>query len=188
MRRACLLAVVAGCALTSRSAPLHYRYFAPVATLSTASPTTLACPRLRLGRVSSSDHLRYRIAHRRSAVEVELYETLRWTERPEDYVRRALASSLFDQRGLHQAVDGVAPTLDVELTAFEEVERGAQRFGRVALRYRLVDEHDVLERQTIEIEREVGTAEITRVVEVIGDALAAATEELGRRVARQLCR
>lgn len=188
MRRACLLAVVASCSLTSHTPPLRYRYFAPVATVATPSPTPATCPRLRLGRISASDHLRYRIAHRRSPVEVELYETLRWTERPEDYVRRALASSLFDQRGLQQAVDAVAPTLDVEITAFEEVERGAQRFGRVELRYQLVDEHDVIQRQTIEVDREAPTAEITRVVAVIGDALAAATAELGQRVARQLCR
>lgn len=188
MRTSYLLAAIAGCSLTSKSTPVQFRYFAPVTTVASLSQPPATCSRLRLGRVTASDHLRFRIAHRRSPVEVELYETLRWTERPEDYVRRALASSLFDRHGLQRTLDRPAPTLEVEVTAFEEVERGARRFGRVELHYQLADDHDIVESQTVEVERPVDSAEIARVVAVIGDALIAATDELGSRVARRLCR
>lgn len=186
-RTSWLLATLAGCSLTAKSAPIEYRYFAPAMPAASSTPHE-TCSRLRLGRVRSSDHLRYRIAHRRSQVEVELYDTLRWTERPEDYVRRALDQSLFDERGFQRALGDAAPTVEVEITAFEEVERGSRRLGRIELRYQLADERDVLDTQTVSIEREAKATEIASVISAIGDALTAATDELGDRLARRLCR
>ncbi len=186
MKTTWLAIVLAGCTLTSKSAPIEYRYFSPEARAAPAVPPG-TCSRLRLGRIGASDHLRYRIAHRRSAVELELDDTLRWTERPEDYVRRALVRSL-DERGIPRAIGDAAPVLDLEVTAFEEVERGGRHFGRVELRYELAGDRDVVEARTIAVEREAASADVTRVVTSIGEALQAATAELGDRLAARLCR
>ena len=46
--------------------------------------------------------------HRESAVEVDQYDTLKWTENPEDYVRRSLSRALFEDGQLEEVVGGVA--------------------------------------------------------------------------------
>ena len=85
-----LLVLVTGCALTSRSTPMQIRYFSPIPAASTkqASPPMHAStapeprdlPRIRIGSVTPSDHLREDIARRTSPFELELYSTRRWTE------------------------------------------------------------------------------------------------------------
>src|SRR4029077_4048150 len=119
--------VFTGCALLSKAAPLQPRYFSledgPLASNRGAalrSPTSGAM-QLRLGRVSAGPHLRERIVYRDSDHELGYYEDRRWTERPETYLRRALARALFEERGLLRVVSGGAPTLEVELVAFEEI-------------------------------------------------------------------
>src|SRR5262245_21860046 len=130
-----LVAVLAGCALTSKSEPRELRYFAPPTHVVAAHSQAAGGALLRLGRITSTSLLRVRIVHRNSAVEVSPYETLRWTDEPEAYVRRALGHALFDGHGLEQATDALAPTLEVDVLAFEEVRNGPQRSGRVELRY-----------------------------------------------------
>ena len=186
MRIALLL--LAACALTSKSAPREVRYFSPERADQQLAPAPAgAHARLRLGRVVAGAHLRLAIVHRESAVELAPYETLRWTEPPDAYVRRALVRALYDARGLEQAVGGDAPTLDVELVAFEEVARGTQRAGRVELRYQLRDDSRVLARGTIAIERPAAGPTMELVVPAIGAAMTAASEELAARVATELC-
>jgi cholesterol transport system auxiliary component len=124
---------------------------------------------------------------RASAVELSLSETLRWTEYPDAYVRRSLSRALFEARDLEQIVGGAAPTLEVEVFAFEEVRRGDRRAGRVALRYQLHDERAVLASGDVVIERAARGPEIELVVAAIGDAMAASTAELAERVARRIC-
>lgn len=176
-------ACLAGCALTSKSTPADIRYFAPEITpVRVVDPPEQARPRLRLGKLGSSANLRARIVHRESSVETGEYETLRWTENPEAYVRRSLTGALFAQR-FDQATGGAAPTLDVEVIGFEAVHRDAYRGGRVALRYQLRDEQTVLASDVIVVEREAAGPEFDKIVVAIGAAMEAATAQLATAVA-----
>jgi cholesterol transport system auxiliary component len=176
----------AACALTSKSAPLEMRYFAPpapghldhVATGISQPPEPV-----RLGRVAASGLLGAKIVHRDSNVELAPYETLRWTDDPETYVRRALIRTLFEERSFAQTTDGGARTLDVEVVAFEEVRRGPRRYGRVELRYALRDDERVIARGTLVAEREASGPRIERVVEAIGGALDECAEKVASHVA-----
>lgn len=168
-----LAALLAGCALTSKSAPVDIRWFTPEnATVHTAAAETRtpAC-KLRLGRVTSAAFLRSRIVFRSSASELAEYDDRRWTEDPEAYVRRALARTLFEEKRAVQVVAGDAPVLDVEVVAFEEVRRGDARAGRVELTYVLHDDRDVLASGRLAVERPASSAEARDVVAAIGLAL-----------------
>jgi cholesterol transport system auxiliary component len=180
-----LALVVAGCALVSRSPPLELRYFSPEAAVpaAPAAPAGAARPRLRLGRVEPDANLRYAIVHRDSPVELSPYETLRWTDTPDVYVRRALSRALFEARPLEQAVGGEAPTLEVDVVAFEEVRRGASSAGRVELRYELRDARRVVARGTVAAELPAPDGAIEHVVPAIGAAMDRATDELATRIA-----
>lgn len=182
---ACLLG---GCVLTSKAAPLEVRYFSPERIDATPATRQTQPPvgRLRLGRLTSSANLRYPIVHRESAVELATYETRRWTENPEDYVRRSLSRALFGDGLLEEVVGGAAVTLDVELVAFEEVRAGNRHFGRVQLGYRLHDERSVLESGIVTVERDARGAEFEPVIAAIGSAMDAATSELAAKVVTQL--
>jgi ABC-type uncharacterized transport system auxiliary subunit len=170
--------VLAACALTSKTPPRELRYFSPPLATDAGGPVAAApaCARLRLARVTASAHLRMPIVHRDSAVEVAPYETLRWTEAPDSYARRAIVHAVFERRRLDQAVGGDAPALEVELVAFEEVRRGDARAGRVELRYVVADEHRVRARGTI-VREHASDASIESIVAALGRALdeAAAT-------------
>ena len=124
--------------------------------------------------------------HRESAVELDTYETLRWTENPEDYVRRSLSRALFADGQLEEVVGGPAPTLDVEVVAFEEARRESRHIGRVQLGYQLHDERSVLASGVVTVERDVLGEGIEPVVLAIGAAMEAATSELARTVVPQL--
>ncbi|MGE5180753.1 MAG: ABC-type transport auxiliary lipoprotein family protein [Acidobacteriota bacterium] len=179
-----MLVVLAGCALTSKSAPIELRYFTPLPPAPAAHPVVpgVAHARLRLGRITPSAHLRYPIVHRDSPVELAPYETLRWSEPPDAYVRRALGRALFEARPIDQAIGGAAPTLDVEVVAFEEVRHEARHSGRVELRYVLHDERAVLARGVVAIERDAAGPAIEQVVAAISSALDAAVTQLADRV------
>jgi cholesterol transport system auxiliary component len=183
--RATLL-LLAGCALTSKAAPLELRFFSPpshpvVTPVAEASRTPL-----RLGRVGSGDLVGTRIIHRASEVEVAPYETLRWTDEPTVYVRRALAGALFEGQPLAQATDGTALTLDVDVLAFEEVRLGQRRLGRVELSYDLRDDTHVIAHGAVRVERDAGPDGIEHVVTAIGAALDAAAVEIAARVASKI--
>ncbi len=182
------LAALDGCALTSKATPLDVRTFTPekVELHQATLPATPPVARLRLGDLTSSANLRYAIVHRDSAVEVEPYQTLRWTENPEDYVRRALARALFEDSPLTEVVGGPAVTLDVEVIAFEEVRRSERHFGRVQLGYHLHDDRAVLASGVVTTEREAASAAIESVVSAIGDAMNGATSELAQDVVARL--
>jgi ABC-type uncharacterized transport system auxiliary subunit len=107
---------------------------------------------LRLGRVNAASYIRDRIAFRESSVEVGYYDDLRWTEKPEAYVRRDLARSLFENEGVQEIVGGMGPTLDVDVDSFEEL-RGPKHAAVVQLSWQLRDDTVVLLRRTVTIER-----------------------------------
>ncbi|MDB4959823.1 MAG: hypothetical protein JWO36_7392 [Myxococcales bacterium] len=182
MRAPVWMIILAGCALTSKSPPLQIRYFSPDASAPASKNEQPPVARLRLGRITESSLLQYRIVYRRSAVEVDSYETFRWTERPDAYARRSLSHALFDVRPLEQAIGGHAPSLDVEVISFEQLGRG----GRVQLRYQLHDDRVVLARGTVVAEREATTDQMDRIVIAIGAALDAASAEVADRVVAAL--
>lgn len=184
--RAAWALCVTGCALVTKSEPVELRYFSPEpASVAAERGATGCAARLRLGRVTPSDHVQSRIAHRESPVEIDLYDTWRWTERPDNYVRRALVRALFEGRGLVQSASRRDPTLDVEVIGFEEARHG-RHAGRVQLTYQLGDDR-VLARGEITKEREVQGTGIAAVVAAIGAAMTDATSELAGRVADALC-
>lgn len=192
--RVCLLfalplpLLLGGCALTSKGTPIEMRYFSPenIDVHHVARQTLPPVARVRLGGLTSSANLRYPIVHRESAVELDLYETLRWTENPEDYVRRSLSRALFEDGQLEEVVGGAAVTLDVELIAFEESRRENRRVGRIQLGYQLHDERSVLKSGIVTVERDATGAGIEPVVTAIGSAMDAATSELAKNVVAQL--
>jgi len=207
LRAAGLVGAIAlhGCggALTSKSVPVEIHYFtpeAPAAALTSAGDASASQaragaggaaaatdrPRLRLGRVTSSAHLRARIVFRHSPVELGAYEDKRWTENPEAYLRRSLEAALYADRRVVQTVAGRVPVLDVELVAFEEVRRGDSRAGRVEVVYTLHDEEDVIASERLAVERDARTGEMPDVVAAIAAAMSAATTEVAGSVTKRL--
>ena len=180
--------VLAGCTLTSQAPPLELRYFSPEPR---AWPTKHdeRAPRavLRLGRITLAPHLHEAIVHRDSDVELAPYETLRWSDPPDAYVRYAVDREIFGASHVEQAVVGDAPVLDLEVAAFEEVRRGAGRFGRVELRYVVRDDHRVIARGIVATERPASNASIEAVVAAVAAALDASAAELASRVEAAIC-
>jgi ABC-type uncharacterized transport system auxiliary subunit len=169
-----------GCALLSKAEPRVPRYFTPESPAQAAVHPAAPGPRLRLGRVEGSSHLRERLAHRGAGGEVWYAEGLRWTERPEVYLRRALARTLFEERGLVQVVSGRGVTLEVELTAFEELDR--PHVARMEARLLLRDDRASLRIETVAVEAPVGEAAggdpAAAVVEAHARALRTAVSQL----------
>lgn len=182
MNKILLAVILAGCALTSKAKPVEVRYFTPEHASPAQSSTPATHAPLRLGRIGAASHLRGAIVHRDSRVELAPYETLRWSEAPDLYVRRAVSHELFETRGLVQAVSGDVPALDIDVLAFEEVRRGTACAGRVELQYVIRDDHRVLARGNVSVERTAANPTIEAVVAAIGDALQASSAELGTRV------
>ncbi len=149
---------LAGCALTSKSDSIILRYFSPVSTSARTSAAESAAPPtapeivLNLGRISAARHLREKIAYRDSAYEVGYYDDLRWTDKPDAYLRRALRGAFFEEHRARQRVSGFGLALDVDLDAFEEV-KAPRHAARVAVTWALRDEQVVLVQESFAIER-----------------------------------
>lgn len=192
LRAAALVLAATGCALTSKGEPLQIRYFTPEssagsergreaqASSRTAVPAGQEPLGLALGRIRASAHLRERIAFRTSANELGFYDTRRWTERPESYLRRALASDLFEQRGIEPLVGGPGATLDVELVAFEEA-RTPRHVARMQVVYLLYGGGAPAVERTITVERPIANTKDPPAGVVT--ALAAALDEGVARIA-----
>jgi cholesterol transport system auxiliary component len=191
IKAAVLSLILTGCslgALTAGPAQTPLRYFSPegqeVETTSAAS--SAGAPEVRVGHVTSSASLRTRIVHRDSAYELGMYETLRWTDNPEVYVRRNLDHALFDRGAARQAESDSAPTLDVEVVAFEEVRSRSKRSGRVELRYTLSDDTHIIDSGTAAAERPAEDSSMAAIVAAIGQAMSQATSSLTARVTSRL--
>jgi len=181
-----------GCALLSKSAPIKPRYFSPErpGDVPQAATRPLEPPvELRLGRVGSVANLEEMLVFRDSPREVGYYRLQRWTEAPEEYLKRRLARVLFEERGLREVVGGGGPTLDVQLTAFEEV-RGPRRMARVQVIVRLHDDRLVRWEETVTVELPVVVARggdpADAAVEAIGKALRTAVDQVAARVVLEL--
>jgi cholesterol transport system auxiliary component len=177
-----------GCALTSRGEVLDVRWFTPERAHAQAAPAVPAAgPSLRLGRVTSGTDLGQRIVHGDGAYEVSYYEDRRWTERPELYVRRALDRTLFEDRGFRRELEGGAPTLDVEVLAFEEIKTASAHAARVVLRIVLSADHVLFEDTAGVLERVTGDR-FEDVVAAMSRALDATSEDVARRVGAALAK
>jgi len=145
----------AGCALTSKGdvvAPHYYSAELPVPSSSDASAPAGTPLELRLGHVDAASHLEERMSFRLQASEVGFYDDRRWTEEPAEYLRRGLEQELFERRHVRRIIAGSAPTLDVELTAFEEL-REPQPHVRLALHLTLHDDRQASLEQSVVVER-----------------------------------
>ncbi len=188
---ACVLfcGIQTACALTSKADALSPRYFSPEQTAKPTSAPASGQLELRLGQVASASHLDERISYRLNGSEVGFYDDRRWTEMPEAYLRRALERELFEQRGVQRIVTGAAPTLDVELTAFEEL-RGQPTRARVTLTFSLRDERRSLLEKSLSLEREVtvqaGGDPAQSLAAALSAVLAEAVASVGSQVTAEL--
>lgn len=196
---ALLLATLCSCALTSKSDPMEIRYFTPEPTSGSmraptavpAAPTGAAADAqplaLMLGRVRGSAHLRERIAYRPSESELGFYETRRWTERPESYLRRSLSAALFQQRGLQPILAGPGATLDVELTAFEET-RGPRPVARLQAVYLLYGGGLPSTERTVTVEHPITATQdpTTGIIRALAAALGEAVTQISNDVVARL--
>lgn len=181
-------AVLPGCALLGKSDPVVSRYFTLEYDGGAAAARAPAGLQLRLGRVEGWSHLRERMVARNAAREFSYSENRRWTERPEIFLRRALARTLFEERGVVEALSGRAVTLDVELIAFEEIEQPHQVRLQAGLVLR--DDRTSLLQETITVERPVapsaGSDDAPAVVEAFSQALRAGVSQIADRVVAKL--
>jgi cholesterol transport system auxiliary component len=188
---ALLVSLEPGCALMSKGTALSPRFFSPEAVAPTALPAAPAGEPLavRLGLVEAASHLEERMSYRVNASELGYYEERRWTERPDEYLRRALERELFERRHLRRVVSGAGTTLDVELTAFEELRGPAPRV-RLALRFTLHDDRQSTLEKSLVVERALGQSTETEhaqlIASALGAALTVAVSEVGDDVAREL--
>jgi cholesterol transport system auxiliary component len=196
---AMVIAVAASaCALTSKAEVVDVRYFSPERieprrdnkgpTLIDRATGSNVPLEVRLGRVSSGPNLRERIAFRNTAYELGYYEDLRWTERPETYVRREIGRSLFETQGMRRVLSGTAPTLDVEVIAFDELRLMSGRAVRVQLRVILYEDAGVILEDTLTIDRPVlgEKPKIEEVIAAMATALDATADQVALKVQRAL--
>jgi cholesterol transport system auxiliary component len=166
----------AGCpSFLPDSNPPKIRYFT-VDPPAEPAPAPAPGLELRLARVDAASHIEDRIAFRDAGAEVGYYGNLRWSDPPEDYLRRTLARSLFEDRQLREIVSGVGPALEIELHAFEELKE-PRHAARIAITWRLRDHRTVLVQRTISVERPIaggGDAGVDAVAEQGAAAIAAA--------------
>ena len=184
--------LLVGCALTSKSETIPLRYFSPERSgdiQKPLSPPVGLAAELRIGHVSAASYLDERMVFRDSAFELGYYQEKRWTEAPEEYLRRQLERALFEERGLRHVVGGSALTLEVELTAFEEI-RQPKRIARVQVSVRLQDSRLVRWQQTLTVDQPVEEGEkdalADAMVEALGIALATVVNEVAERVTKEL--
>jgi cholesterol transport system auxiliary component len=195
-----LLAVLAcaalggsGCALTSKAAVVETRYFSPEAdtarftapgTSSPSAPAPAESIAVRLGRVYSGQNLRERIVYRDRAYERGYYEDKRWTEWPEAYVRRALGRALFESHRFKRAIGGTAPTIEVEVIAFDDLRLHSGRAARVELQLMVFEGSAVLDEDTVTVDCAVATdqPEIENMVAAMSNALDQAAAQIAARV------
>jgi cholesterol transport system auxiliary component len=187
--RALLLALcLSGCSFFGKQAPLHPRFYDPEPHPSGGSVRAEGSKSVRLGHVVGASHLRERIAFHASQHELGFYDQRRWTERPENYLRRELARELFERRGLTQVVSGSAATLELELTDFSEL-RQPEHAVRIQAHVLLVDARNVRFEHTFTVELPVQASEgdpFAAVPGTMGQALSQLVSEVGERVNSEL--
>jgi hypothetical protein len=181
-----LAAVTPGCALLSRGASVDVRWYTPELTQSRPGSAERQPPELtqsrpgsaerqrgcelRFGRVTAAPDLGRRIAYGDGLYQVGYYDGLRWTERPEQYVRRAVERALFEDGPFQRNLSYDAPTLDVEVVEFEEVKAPTTHAARISLRMVVSAERVLLER-TVTVSRPVAGGSFDGFVAAMAQAL-----------------
>jgi cholesterol transport system auxiliary component len=175
---------LSGCALLGKAEPMNVRYFAPA--LEAAPQTTGATQALplRLGRIESSEHLLERMAFRASEHEIGYHEGFRWTERPDSYFRRALGRELFEKQRFAHVVAGIAPTLEAELVAFEELRE--RKAVRIEARLLVHDGRRVLLERTVRLEESRSDDTPGAVAEALSRALQKCVSQIATEVENAL--
>ena len=176
-----------GCALLSRGTPLKPHYYEPPPPQHAAAAEPLPTCALQLGDVIAEDGLGRSIAFRRSPYEIGFYETRRWSESPENYLRRALERGLFEDARCRRVLADDGPTLDARLLTFEE-RRGQPPSARVAVHVIVHDGSRVLAEATFHAERSFeasdGDAAFDAFVAAVAHALDEVVAEVVGLVAR----
>jgi cholesterol transport system auxiliary component len=147
-----LLVFLPSCALLTKADPVVPRYFSPELPFPVRSTQPATATSLRLGRIGGASYLKERIVFRTSAHELAFYDDRRWTERPEIYLQRGLESAFFEQRGVHRALTGQAPTLTADLVEFEEVH-GTTPSVHLRVSFALHDERTVYDEGSVSVDR-----------------------------------
>jgi cholesterol transport system auxiliary component len=176
-----LLISTAACALLGKSDPQTPRYFTPEYDSDGPAASVRSDLQLRLGRVEGRSYLRERMAVRNSARELFYYEDRRWTERPEIYLRRALARAFFEERGMGESLSSRGVTVDVELLAFEEIEQPHK--ARLQALLVLRDDRVGLLEETITVEEPIARASEADQASALVDALSRALHSGVTRIA-----
>jgi uncharacterized lipoprotein YmbA len=115
-----MIPVASGCLSPAEPKPIRYlRVEAPAPAREAGQSAT--APTVRLRTIRAALYLRERVAWRSSPQVVGFHERVRWAEKPEAYVHRALVRELYERRGLTRSQSGSAAALEVELSAFEEL-------------------------------------------------------------------
>jgi cholesterol transport system auxiliary component len=179
-----------GCGLLSKGESVQPRYYdLEPYTREQAQPAPTRAP-LHLGDVTASAHLRDRMVAREPNGEVTFYDDRRWTEKPSDYLRRALSHSLFQEAGLQEILHGDAPVVDVELLAFEEMRAiGKAPTVRVRVNASLHDDRVVVWQDTLTVDAPIPgpyPATAPAIVNALNDALHRVVHQVANQVVTQL--
>jgi ABC-type uncharacterized transport system auxiliary subunit len=186
LRRAAVFACITvsapgfGCALFSRGASVETAWYTPeLRGAGQGSAEHQPLGELRLGRVTSGADLGLRIAYGDGLYQIGYYENSRWTERPQHYVRRAVARALFEEGPFRRTLTGEAPTLDVEVIDFEEVKGPTTHAARISLHVVLSADRVLLER-TVSVSKAVAGNAFDGFVAAMSQALEASAREVER--------
>lgn len=178
-----------GCAVLERSEPFELRYFSAERSASMGAASARAeGPKveLRLGEIRSASHLDLKLVYRTSEHEIEYSAHDRWSERPEEYLRRALSRAFYERLGVVRAVSGRAPTLEVLLVSFEELRMEPRR-ARVEATIVLHDERVAMLNQTFVVELPIDRrAGVDGLVSGLAIALDRAVSLIAAAVIREL--
>lgn len=184
---------LAGCALASKGDALSPRYFSPTVEPAKGPDEGANAPHaqasiqleLRVGRVEPAAYLEERIAYRINQQELAYYEDRRWTEPPEQFVRRALEHELFETHGFRRVLSGAAPTLDVDVLSFEELRQGPRR-AHLALHITLRDDRHALLERTVTADAPLDLGAPDDEGRALAAAMASALSLAARDVAEQV--
>jgi cholesterol transport system auxiliary component len=193
LARLLVLVPISGCALLSRGAPLRVAFYDPAFD----DPRRAADPRaqdpappdctLALGRVDRADDLRAEIQFRPSSYEADYYDGRRWTEVPDNYLRRALERSLFEGGRCKRSLSSSDPTLDARLVSFGELR--SPEAAHVAVHVVLYEGTTVLWEGTVESTEPVPPDEsFDGVVRAMSRALADVVARIASRVREPVAR
>jgi ABC-type uncharacterized transport system auxiliary subunit len=187
MRPGALLAflALAGCVFRPSDAP---RYFRPDSqALSPDPPPGDGAPAgtIRFRAVRARPLLRERIVWR-TPTEYGMYEQRRWSELPEAFVERAIASALKREAHVDLTDDARAPTLSANVAAFDEVI-APTHVANVAVDASLTaaDGRRLFERR-FSAEEAIGHDDPRSLVRAMGVALDDVSAEVARAVAETL--